>query len=95
MFVPWGLELLGVLTPSYQFVDGGLLLTSHAITFRALPIQLAFGLSFVALLGIVAMLTRMMAARQREAARQLETTAWHLRQLVPHEEALPTSRDRL
>jgi eukaryotic-like serine/threonine-protein kinase len=83
IFVPWGLELIGVLQPTYQFMSGALVLTSPVITFRAVPIQIAFALSLLALLGVVAVLSRMMAERQRNAARQLEIAAWHMRQLVP------------
>ncbi|HPH66667.1 MAG TPA: serine/threonine-protein kinase [Kofleriaceae bacterium] len=84
IFVPWGLELIGVLEPTYRFMSGALVLTSPVIAFRALPIQIAFAISLLALLGVVAVLSRMMADRQRAAARKLEIAAWHMRQLVPH-----------
>jgi eukaryotic-like serine/threonine-protein kinase len=83
IFVPWGLEAIGVLEPTYRFMSGALVLTSPVITFRALPIQIAFAISLLALLGVVAVLCRMMAERQRSAARTLEIAAWHMRQLVP------------
>ena len=37
----------------------------------------------VVLLGVVGLLSRGMAKRQREATRTLELHAWHLRQVVP------------
>ncbi len=91
IFVPWGLELIGVLEPTYRFMSGALVLTSPVIAFRALPIQIAFAVSLIALLGVVAVLSRMMADRQRAAARKLEIAAWHMRQLVPHPESDATS----
>ena len=91
IFVPWGLELVGVLEPTYRFMSGALVLTSPVIAFRALPIQIAFAISLIALLGVVAVLSRMMAERQRAAARKLEIAAWHMRQLVPHPESPSSS----
>ncbi len=84
--VPWALELLGVLTRTYHFVDGNLVLSSAALTFTAAPVQLAFALLLVALVGIVALLARGMALRQRGATRALELQAWHLRQILPSSE---------
>jgi hypothetical protein len=80
-----------VLQPTYHFMSGALVLTSPVIAFRALPIQIAFAVSLVALLGIVAVLSRMMAQRQRDAARKLEMAAWHMRQLVPQSEESASS----
>jgi hypothetical protein len=37
----------------------------------------------VGLLGVVGLLSRGLAKRQREATRTLELHAWHLRQVVP------------
>ena len=80
--VPWLLELVGVLTPTYQFVAGTIVLRSPVIEFHALPVQLGLLLLLVALFGVVAVLCRTMAERQRESSRQLELQAWQLRQLV-------------
>jgi serine/threonine-protein kinase len=80
--VPWGLELAGVLESTYQFVDGSIVLRSPVITFHSVPVQLAFALLLVALLVVVAVLSRAMAQRQHEANRRVELQAWHLRQLV-------------
>ena len=80
--VPWVLELAGVLAPTYQFVDGTIVLRSPVIEFHAMPVQVALALLLVALFGVVAVLSRTMAERQRESSRQVELQAWHLRQLV-------------
>jgi len=47
-----------------------------------MPVQFALALLLVALFGVVAVLSRTMAERQRESSRQVELQAWHLRQLV-------------
>jgi len=83
VLVPWGLELIGVLDRTYTFEDGALTLTSPVVRFSGLPVQLAFLLSLVALIAVVAALTRTLAMRQRDAAGKLELQAWQLRQIVP------------
>jgi eukaryotic-like serine/threonine-protein kinase len=80
--VPWLLEAAGVLAPTYRFDAGTIVLLSPAISFSAAPVQLAFALVLVLLGAITAVLLRSMAVRQREAAKQIELQAWHLRQLV-------------
>ena len=87
VFVPWALELLGVLSPTYAFVDGGIVLHSPIIIFQSLPVQLAFALLLVTLLAVIALLSRAMAIRQRDASMRVELQAWHLRQLVPAQAA--------
>jgi hypothetical protein len=82
VFVPWGLEWLGVVSPTYEFRGGELVLHSAALTFQSVPVQLAFAGMLVALLGVVALLTRQMARRQRGVSKRAELQAWHLRQLV-------------
>jgi serine/threonine-protein kinase len=82
VLVPWGLELFGVISPTYQFIDGKLLLETAALSFHAVPVQLAFAGVLVSLLGVVGLLSRQMARRQREVSERAELQAWHLRQLV-------------
>jgi hypothetical protein len=82
--VPWALEVVGVLSSTYRFTDGGeLVLGSSVVQFSAAPVQVAFAVLLVALLGVVGVLSRGQAQRQREATRKLELHAWHLRQVVP------------
>jgi serine/threonine protein kinase len=83
VLVPWALELTGVLSPTYTFVDGTIVLSSPILTFRSVPVQLAFLVLLLVLLAVVAVLSRMMAQRQRDANRRVELQAWQLRQLVP------------
>jgi hypothetical protein len=53
------------------------------VRFSAVPVQLAFAVLLVTLVAVVAVLSRTIATRQREATRRLELQAWHLRQIVP------------
>ncbi|HEY5925243.1 MAG TPA: hypothetical protein VIV11_26350, partial [Kofleriaceae bacterium] len=80
--VPWALEAVGVLAPTYRFEAGTIVLLSPAVTFSAAPVQLGFALVLALLVAITAVLLRTMALRQRDAAKQIELQAWHLRQLV-------------
>jgi hypothetical protein len=80
---PWALEVAGVLPATYRFVGGDLVLSSDIVRFTAAPVQLAFGVLLVTLVAVVAVLSRTVAMRQREATRRLELQAWHLRQIVP------------
>jgi serine/threonine-protein kinase len=81
--IPWALEALGMLDATYRFVDGELVLASPVLTFTAVPVQIAFAAMLLGLVSIVALLTRGMALRQRQATRSLELQAWHLRQILP------------
>ena len=81
--LPWGLELAGLIEPSFQFHDGALVLQSPVVKFTSVPTQIAFGLLLVSLVVIVAQLSRALAIRQREATRRLEVQAWHLSKILP------------
>jgi hypothetical protein len=83
VLVPWGLELLGVLEKTYAFDGGTLTLSSSVVQFSSVPVQLAMAAVLVSLIGVVAVLTRGLAMRQRDAARKVELHAWQLRQIVP------------
>jgi serine/threonine-protein kinase len=81
--VPWVLELLGILDSTFRFENGEIVLSSPVVRFSSVPTQLAFALLLVSLVGVVAALSRALARRQRDAARQLELQAWQLKQIVP------------
>jgi serine/threonine protein kinase len=82
VLVPWCLEISGVLPSTYEFERGKLVLHSDAIAFHEVPVQLAFAGVLISLLGVVALLSRQMARRQRAVSERAELQAWHLRQLV-------------
>ena len=82
--VPWALEVLGVLSPTYSFTSvGQLVIGSSILTFSPAPVQLAFVALLIILLTVVGLLSRVLAQRQRDATRRLELQAWHLEQVVP------------
>jgi len=82
--VPWALELFGALSPTYRFTEQGeIVLGSSIVRFSSVPVQLAFAMLLVVLLTVVGLLSRGLARRQRDATRELELHAWHLRQVVP------------
>ncbi|MBS1122377.1 MAG: Serine/threonine protein kinase PrkC, regulator of stationary phase [Deltaproteobacteria bacterium] len=81
--VPWTLELLGVIEPTYHFDGGALVLASSIVKFSSVPTQIAFALLLVSLVGVVGALSRAIATRHRDAMRRLEIQAWHLRQILP------------
>ncbi len=81
--IPWLLEVVGVLEPTYQVIRGSIVLTSPTIRFSPGPVQAAFVVLLIVLPAIVGVLSRGLAKRQRDAARKLELQAWHLRQIVP------------
>ncbi|MCW5801140.1 MAG: protein kinase [Deltaproteobacteria bacterium] len=81
--LPWGLELAGVIPATYEFTHGAIVLSSPVVTFASVPTQIAFAMLLVALVVIVALLSRSVAIRQRDATRRLEVQAWHLRQILP------------
>ncbi len=90
VLVPWLLEEIGVLSPTYRFVNGGLELQSSALNFSALPMQVASLGALGSACIVVIALSRNIAARQRHAAERLETAAWQIRDLVP---GLPQPHD--
>ncbi|HEY4055083.1 MAG TPA: protein kinase [Kofleriaceae bacterium] len=81
--VPWLLEIIGLVPRTYEFVNGQLRIFSSNLTFSSMPVQIGCALLLVALMTVVALLTRVLAVRQRDASRQLELQAWHLRQILP------------
>jgi serine/threonine-protein kinase len=81
--VPWFLEVVGVLEPTYRFEGGALVIASPAIMFSSAPMQLGFAVLLVLNSGITAVLLRSMASKQREITKQIELQAWQLRNIVP------------
>jgi hypothetical protein len=81
--VPWILEVLGIISSTYEFTEGTMRLHSQVLVYRELPVSVAFALLLVALMTTVAVLSRNLATKQRDATRRLEVQAWHLKQIVP------------
>jgi serine/threonine-protein kinase len=83
VIVPYVLQIVGVLPPSYVFADGNITIVARALRLApniTVPTLLYTSLAFVALPPIF--LGRMRDALSA-AERQLFLQAWHLRQLLP------------
>jgi serine/threonine-protein kinase len=85
--LPWALEVLHVLAPSYEVTDRGFLVFSAALRINAVPGQLAIVGYIVAVLVVMAALTFRVSRANQDARLHLELQAWQLRQLVPDERA--------
>ena len=72
-----------MVAPTYHFVDGAIVLSSHALAFTSAPVQVTLLALLVVLLVVVAVLARRVANAQRAATLQVEVQAWQVRQLMP------------
>ncbi len=80
---PWGLELVGVLTPTYRVLPDGFLLFSNALDVNPIPGQLAIAGYIASVVAISGILMLRIARVDRDLRIRLEVQAWHLRHLVP------------
>jgi serine/threonine-protein kinase len=80
---PVVLEYFGVLSPTWQVVDGMVISTSHVVELSstATAALLIFG-NCMAII-VVGMFANALARSRREAQRSVEIQAWTLRQLLP------------
>ncbi|MBP9085764.1 MAG: serine/threonine protein kinase [Kofleriaceae bacterium] len=77
------LEIMDVLAPTWQFVDGGLVSRSGVLRLgegSMLGLLFAFNASVVLVTG---MYSRAIARQRRRAVEALEYQSWHLRQMLP------------
>lgn len=80
---PVVLEQAGVLAPTWGIGDGFLTATSHLLTVsptHTTTILIVFNIATIVVIGLFA---SALATSRRDAQRQLEIQAWHLRQLLP------------
>ena len=81
---PWGLELVGVLTPTYTVMPGqGYLVFSNSLEINPIPGQLAIAGYIASVVTISGLLMLRIARIDRDLRIRLEVQAWHLRHLVP------------
>ncbi len=80
--VPVMLESLGVLEPTWNVVDGRIVSTSSLVTIGASTTTLLVGANLLTIV-VVGLFANALARSRRDAQRQLEIQAWHLRQLLP------------
>jgi len=87
ILVPWGLELAGVLPPSYSFEGGALVVHSHLAP--SLPAGPTTGLLLLTSLGLVLLPVLFVGQTGRAlsaAERRVALHAWQMRQLVADEQ---------
>jgi hypothetical protein len=90
LLVPLGLEIAGVLPPSYHFDGATMTVYGHALHFPPVPTRLLLlSLNVVVILSSALLLARMrdqLTLKERE----LFVQTWQLRQLVPQDASVPT-----
>ncbi len=86
MLAPFGLELLGLVEPSWRLQDG--LLIQSTIFERTTMIDIGgLILGNATIVMVIAAYTRMIARDRRVAQRALYAHTWHLEQLIPRSKA--------
>ena len=83
--LPIGLEAAGLWPRTWGFEDGRLVITADALALDGLPAALLIVSANTAMVVVIALLARSLAALQRAGQRELEIHAWHLSRLLPVE----------
>jgi hypothetical protein len=83
--VPVGLEAGGLWPRTWGFEDGRLVITASAVHLDGLPATFLIVSANAAMVVVMALLVRSLAAMQRASQRELEIQAWHLGRLLPVE----------
>lgn len=87
ILVPWGLEQLGVLAPSYAFTGDQVRILGNATDFAPLPTELMLLTTSVGAVVISGFVVSKIRGVLRETQKKLQMQTWQLRQLVPAETA--------
>jgi serine/threonine-protein kinase len=80
---PWGLEVAGVLVPSYRVERDGYLVMSNILEITPIAGQIAIAGFIASVIMVVGIMCMRLARTSQEVRAQIELQAWHLRQLVP------------
>ncbi|MCA9661135.1 MAG: hypothetical protein KC486_22530, partial [Myxococcales bacterium] len=83
IFVPLALELAGVLEPTYEFVDGAMIVRSRWVEARPLPSLVFLGVAALTSLGTATLLFSELREMVLRSERRFYVHAWQLRQLLP------------
>ncbi len=83
--LPVGLEAAGLWPRTWGFEDGRLVITASAVHLDGLPAALLIVAANTAMIVVMSVLVRSLAAVQRAGRRELEIQAWHLGRLLPVE----------
>jgi serine/threonine-protein kinase len=81
--LPVLLEWAGVLAPTWQVIDGAVISTSSLIRIGGAPTTALLVVAHVATIIVIGLFAHALAASRRDAQRQVQIQAWHLRQLLP------------
>ncbi len=81
--VPLGLEVIGAIPATWQFVDGGLLTRGHAMRIEGPPALATVVLASTATVVMAGIQSVKLARANRDAQHRLVIQAWHLAQLLP------------
>ncbi|MBZ0235021.1 MAG: hypothetical protein K8M05_22025, partial [Deltaproteobacteria bacterium] len=84
VLVPWGLELVGAISPTYELRDAEVVMIPRVLDNARPAGELGIAIYVTGVILLCGILTWRMSRQQRAARDQLELQAWHLRQLVPH-----------
>ncbi|MDI1484721.1 serine/threonine-protein kinase [Polyangium sp. y55x31] len=85
MLVPLGLELCGIISRSYAFQNGALVILPQGVSLPELPTLVALTLANVFLIVAPSVIMGRVQLALREAEMRSAMQAWHLRQLLPEE----------
>jgi serine/threonine protein kinase len=83
ILVPWGLEHLGLLAPSYAFAADGLTIRASFVSFPQLPTELALVFASVGTVLMAALALSRARRGLQDARRKLAVQKWQLEQIVP------------
>ncbi|MDX2092627.1 MAG: protein kinase [Kofleriaceae bacterium] len=78
------LELVGVLPPSVDFVDGSLVITPYVVRMTPTTATLVMGSAVITQVINTVFIGASTQRIQREAQNQVHSQTWHLKQLLPH-----------
>ena len=81
--LPVGLEAVGVLDSTWRVIDGEVISTSSLIQIGRISTTALLVSANVITIVVVGMFANALARSRRDAQRQVEIQAWHLRQLLP------------
>ena len=87
---PLVLEQAGVLLPTWSIGNGAIAATSHALIVSPMHTSAVLIVFNIATIIVIGLFASALARSRRDAQRQVEIQAWHLRQLLPAPRTLAT-----
>ena len=81
--LPVGLELAGILQPTWRVVEGAIVSTSPMVEIGGTGTVALLVVTNVMTMVVFALFANQLAMSRRDAQRQVEIQAWHLRRLLP------------